>query len=387
MASVNPTLLEERRRDSISPDLRRAALKEYASLPPVRHPQGRYWKHDYSLIDLSQPQPREPMCTTERPQRAGVVVISFSQARSRHNAAFEAAFGRARTGLDDRFAAAALAFQNAGTFVHISAGTIVDEPIVISYDASGDCFPYTLISLEPGARATIVEEFTGAAGAVLCGISEVVLAAGASLTYACMQDAAPDARVFFTRRARCEAKASLRYSLAELGGTLVHTTVRSTLAETEASAEVTSLFFNNHDQHVDLATDVEHVVGPTRSLTIVRSVGTGRGQGRYLGNIAIRPGAKGAEAALRDNVLLLSKAAHIDSIPALEIASNDVKAFHGATVGSIDEEELFYVTSRGIARHDAERMIALGFFEPAIEHFPGEALRARLRVALEGKLE
>ncbi len=79
--------------------------------------------------------------------------------------------------------------------------------------------------------------------------------------------------------------------------------------------------------------------------------------------------------------------AHIDSIPALEIAANDVRAFHGATVGSIDEEQLFYAQSRGIARGEAERMIALGFFEPAVTRFPGEALRNEIRTALDGKLD
>ncbi len=92
----------------------------------------------------------------------------------------------------------------------------------------------------------------------------------------------------------------------------------------------------------------------------------------------IAANAHGADASLRDDVLLLSKDAHIDSIPALEIAANDVKAFHGATVGSIDEDELFYAQSRGLAREEAERMIALGFFEPAIALFPLEAA-ARIR--------
>jgi Fe-S cluster assembly protein SufD len=83
---------------------------------------------------------------------------------------------------------------------------------------------------------------------------------------------------------------------------------------------------------------------------------------------------------------LLSDGAHVDSVPALEIAANDVKAFHGATVGAISEEEIFYAQSRGIAREEAERMIALGFFEPAVARFPGEALRDELRAALAAKL-
>ena len=89
---------------------------------------------------------------------------------------------------------------------------------------------------------------------------------------------------------------------------------------------------------------------------------------------------------MRDDALLLSPRSHIDSVPALEIAANDVKAYHGATVGALDEDQIFYMTSRGIAREEAERMIALGFFEPVIERFATRALREELRSALQAKV-
>ncbi|HZT11904.1 MAG TPA: SufD family Fe-S cluster assembly protein, partial [Candidatus Baltobacteraceae bacterium] len=131
---------------------------------------------------------------------------------------------------------------------------------------------------------------------------------------------------------------------------------------------------------------VSHEVGESQSRTLVKSAAAGQGQARYLGNIRIAPHAQATDAALRDDALLLSKRAHIDSVPALEIAANDVKAYHGATVGALDEEQIFYMTSRGIERQQAETMIALGFFEPAIEHFPANALREEVRAALRAKV-
>ncbi len=95
---------------------------------------------------------------------------------------------------------------------------------------------------------------------------------------------------------------------------------------------------------------------------------------------------KAATHSLRDDALLLSKHAHIDSVPALEIAANDVKAFHGATVGALDQNSIFYIESRGIPRNEAERMIALAFFEPALDRFPTSKLREDLRTALAAKL-
>ncbi|MHB8230698.1 MAG: SufD family Fe-S cluster assembly protein, partial [Vulcanimicrobiaceae bacterium] len=112
----------------------------------------------------------------------------------------------------------------------------------------------------------------------------------------------------------------------------------------------------------------------------------GSGQARYLGNINIAAHAQGSNASLRDDALLLSKKAHVDSVPALEIAANDVKAYHGATVGALDEEQIFYMTSRGIERDEAERMIVLGFFEPVIDRFPTRELRERIRAALQAKV-
>jgi Fe-S cluster assembly protein SufD len=137
---------------------------------------------------------------------------------------------------------------------------------------------------------------------------------------------------------------------------------------------------------VDIVSSVDHRIGDATSETLVKSAAAGRGQGRYLGNIRIAAHAQHSDASLRDDALLLSQTAHIDSIPALEIAANDVKAYHGATVGALDDESIFYMTSRGIDREAAERMIALGFFEPAIDRFPTEALREELRTALQAKV-
>jgi len=400
VASVSPTLPIGASRETLDATLARsgegaisraaryAALEEFASLAPPRAPQGRFWRYDYAKLDFAQLKPSVPSVALRGETQRGVTAVPFSNAAAQGGEAFANAFRTVFGPLDTRFAALAFAFQNTGTFIHVAAGSVVDDPIVVRYEvAEGDAFPYTLVSLGEGARATVVEEFTGPSQGVICGITEIVLDARASLHYAGVQQSSSQSHVFFTRRTRCGAGSSLHVALAELGSALTYTTLHAALAQPDANVEITSLFFNTGDQHIDLTSGVDHLIGPTHSQTVVKSVATGRGQGRYLGNIAIRPGAHGAEASLRDDALLLSKEAHIDSIPALEIASNDVKAFHGATVGSIDEEELFYVTSRGIARGEAERMIALGFFEPALERFPGEALRARIRAALESKLE
>ncbi len=291
----------------------------------------------------------------------------------------------------DKFAALATAFRNCGAFLYVPDGVQVDLPIQLIF-ANGEArdeavFPHVVVVLGKGARATVIERQVGDGDPFVCGIVEAHLGDGAELDYVAVQQAGEAARVMFTRNARCGRDAQVRWHLAELGGALARTVLGARLEAPGGRAEASALFFNTGTQHVDLTSGVDHTVGPTFSDTVVRSAATGRGQGRYVGNIVIRPKAHGSDASLRDDALLLSKRAHIDSIPALEIAANDVKAFHGATVGSLDEDALFYVASRGIARAEALRLITLGFFEPVIARFPGESLRDEIRTALDRKID
>jgi Fe-S cluster assembly protein SufD len=239
--------------------------------------------------------------------------------------------------------------------------------------------------LERGAQCTIVERVSGTSDAFVCGITEVITEENAALTYAVDQRLPDGARVLFTRAAKPGKDARVNWAVAELGGRLSVTSAEIVVDSPGVQADIAGLFFPGGEQHVDLVSNVDHNVGNSFSETLVKSAANGRGQARYVGNIRIAANAQGTESSLRDDALLLSKKAHIDSVPALEIAANDVKAYHGATVGAIDEEQIFYMTSRGIDRQSAEKMIALGFFEPAIARFPGEALRERLRAALEEK--
>lgn len=395
---------------------RRDALAHYEALPFPTASYGRYWKHDLHKIDLSQ------VVTTASPAASfpatdlfaadaraaqiafvdgvatielsdalrsrGVIVTDLATAKRDHAALFNAAVGSAVKTATDKYAALALAFQNVGTFVYVPAGVSVDHPIVIRYAAvANDAFPYTLISAGEGARVTVIEQvITGDAARFVCSIGEVIAGSRAQVDYAVVQAANLASKVMAARGATIGIDATVRIGLAELGAALTVSTLQALEAGTGGNAEVAGLFFATGDQHVDLATQVDHAVGSTTSTTVIKSAASDRGQARYLGNIRIRKSAHGSDSSLRDDVLLLSETAHVDSIPALEIAANDVKAFHGATVGAIDADTLFYLMSRGVPRVEAERLIALGFFEPAIAKFPTEVVRTALRSSLEAKV-
>lgn len=372
----------------IDRETRERALDDFFSLPSGREKPGRFWRVDFESVvpDAAAIDPARPQLAVECSDPA-VLVCELATAARDHADLFSRAFGTTAAG-STKFGALARAFASRGVFVYVPADHSVDDPIVIRYRASEGAaiFPWTVVLAERGARATVIERLTADARGFICGATEIVTAGHADITYAVLQQSADDARVIVNRMARPGRDARLAWAIAELGGELAAGDVRVSIDEPGAEARVAAVFFPRAAQHVDLISTVEHIAGEATSETLVKSAARERGQARFLGNIRIAPHAQGSDARLRDDALLLSATAHVDSVPALEIGANDVKAYHGATVGAIDAEQVFYMESRGIERGAAERMIALGFFEPALEAFPTSSLRDEIRAGLAAKL-
>ena len=369
----------------LSPADRTTALEAFRTTPAGREKPGRYWKID--LEQLAPAQASQAGSVSIESTHPAAIACDLQTAQRDHAAVFARAFRHAIEP-KHKFAYLALANAQLGAFIYVPAGVSIDDPIVVRYAANAGetIFPYTVVLAEAGARVTIIERLDLASGAFACGVAEIVSGERSDVQYASAQYAPSDARIIFTRAARPGRDARVRWANAELGAELAVVDLAVTIDQPGVEASVATLFFPTGTQHVDIVSSIDHRVGDASSDTLVKSAAAGSGQGRYLGNIRIAKNAQQSNAALRDDALLLSKNAHIDSIPALEISANDVKAYHGATVGALDDESLFYMTSRGIEREAAERMIALGFFEPAIDRFPTEALREELRAALEAKV-
>lgn len=365
------------------------ALERFTTTRTGREKPSRYWKADLEAISIEGRSIRsESGSVTIASANPRVIACDLITADRDHASLFRRAF-RAAVQPQQKFANLSCAFAQLGAFVYVPADCSVDEPITLTYRAAAGetIFPYTVILLERGARATVLERYAAAEDAFIAAACEAVTGENAVLSYACVQDAPLDATVLSTRVALPGRNSTVALMTAELGANLSVSDLAVTIEQPGVDAHVATLFFPVGSQHVDVASTVDHRVGSSTSNTSVKTAANGSGQGRYLGNIRIAANAQQSEAALRDDALLLSKTSHIDSIPALEIAANDVKAFHGATVGALDDEQIFYMMSRGIARSEAERIIALGFFEPVIERFPTEALRDELRAALQRKVE
>lgn len=361
-------------------------FERFSQLRSGRERPGRYWRIDIDAVAPPAGTPPYVAPSITAPPIRGGFAVDLQTARASHGAILDAARGRAIAFEEQKFAALAAARCNSGALVYVPDGVSVDEPVRIAYEASqAGLYPYTLVVAGRGARCTVVVTLDGGPASFVCGIDEVIAGEDASVTFASIQRLPDDATAIFTRGARPGRASTIEWSAAHLGAHLTLDSIDCSIDEPGVAANVNAVFFPRGTQHVDMTSTLAHNAGSSQSQTLVKSAATGSGQARFLGTIRIAPHAQQTEASLRDDALLLSKSAHIDSVPALEIAANDVKAFHGATVGALDEEQIFYMTSRGIGREQAERMIALGFFEPAVERFPTHELREELRAALQAK--
>jgi Fe-S cluster assembly protein SufD len=416
---------------AVDTEVRQKALRTYAQAFRDPRPVPSQWRHDYAALSFagltwSSGRARVPVLPRAVPaalpdgagdapalavDNAGglvhlgstyldplapaidprVTLIALADARRRAPDALAATHLRVVVPETDRFTALATAFQNCGAFVDVPAGVTLAAPLQLLWMAQpgggAAVFPHTVVRIGAGAHVTIVERHVGSVETFIAGIVEVDLAPGARLDYVAVQQTDEGARVFLRRRARCAAGAKIGWHIADLGGALVRSACGAQLTGPRASAETNAFFFARGFAHVDSIVDNDHDVSRTESRSTVRSAATDRGRGRLSGALRFAAHATRCVASVRNDGLILGRDAYLDATPALAVPTHHVSASHATNIGSLDEEELFYVQSRGISRAIAERMMALAFFEPAIGRFPGDAIRDEVRTALDALLD
>ncbi len=295
---------------------------------------------------------------------------------------------------DEKLAELSRAAWTTGVVVHVPAGVRVERPIVVrwSLGAPRTLIGRTFLVLEDGAEATIVEELVASDAAVagsqalLSSTTEIRLGAHARLAMASLQELGPDHVVFQQRRAEIGEGADLRWALAQLGGRLVRSRVDNVLAGDRSVVEQVEIVFGAEDQLHDLTSYTRHVGRDTTGQLLSKGVLFDKARSYMKGLIVIEKTAVGTDSFLGEFGMNLSKAARAVAIPSLEIDQPDCRrAAHSSSVGPIDESQLFYLESRGIAPDEARKFIVLGFLEPVVARVPLEEAQDRLRDALEAK--
>jgi Fe-S cluster assembly protein SufD len=276
-----------------------------------------------------------------------------------------------------------------GALVHVRAGERLAEPVVIRAGV-GDALEWrTLIVLEEGAEAEVWEEWVSAddeTEGLFNGVTEIVVGDGATLHYVGAQALNDRTWVFANQRAVVGRDASLDWSAVGLGSMRGKVWMETQLAGEGSSARVTGAYAPGGRQHLDYDTLQEHAAPNTFSDLAFRGVLADRASTVWRGMIHVDPGAQKTDAFQECRNLLLSKRAHADAIPGLEIQADDVRCTHAAAIAQLDREQMYYLRSHGLPAAAAQRLIIDGFLQELVARLPEGRIRELAGGALEARL-
>ena len=296
----------------------------------------------------------------------------------------------------DKWTALHAAFWSGGTFLYVPEGVSVTLPFVsVLWQELPELavFPHTLLVAGKNSELTLVSELLSM-GCEACpdtfhgGVTELYVGDGAKVKYVNAQDFGKHVYDLRSQTAMMGRDSRLEWLSIVLGGRLSRSSQHTVLRGPGGEAYVTGLYLPDGKQHVAMDTLQDHVAPNCMSDLLYQGALLGRSRSVYEGTIRAWPGAQKTNAYQSNRNLLLSKKARADSLPQLEIEANDLRCTHGATVSQVDDEQVFYLMSRGIPRYEAIRLIVEGFFRPSLERLPESlaGLGERLTEAIGAKL-
>ncbi len=294
-------------------------------------------------------------------------------------------------GLASKIDALSLSAFAGGAFIRVPRGVQIERPLLVASTVTGSGLvaSRSLIELGEGSTATVVIDLASDSEATcqLHDATEVFVGAGAHLRIVYVQALGRKATHAPSLRARVERNGRIEMVSVALGGKVVKGLQTVELAAPGSEANVVGIVFGDGRQHFDHHTFIDHLTANSSSNLDYRTVVAGRARSVYTGRLRIGLDGAGCEAHQKNHNLVLSKRARADTIPELEILTNDVSCSHAATVGPLDPEQLYFCMSRGLSEPDAQRLIVEGFLEPTLDRIPGEALAESVRQSLAGRME
>jgi Fe-S cluster assembly protein SufD len=383
-AAGEPAWLIERREaawrffaESLPPFWRRTDLSKFKSeqiVAPIG-PQGTLVQWDAQLA------------------AQGVVFTTLSVAVREHEALVRQYLGTAVETLTHKFTALHAALWQDGVFLYVPKNVAVELPLHAIFtlaDGSHATFPHNLVVVERGASVTFIEEYSSRdmdGQALASPVTEIFVGDGATVRYATAQTWGAGVYTIGSQLARVGNDGHLEWIALNLGGKLQHIEAETALIGNGARVDWTASTFASAGQTLLTAPWLRHVGANTEGHMNFKTVVTDDGYTVFDGMIKIVDGSRSTISRLEEHAIHLSDKARSDSIPGLMIDTNDVqRAGHASTSGQIDEEQLFYMLSRGIRRDEAIHMIVMGFFEPVLDRIPLGELRERVGAMIEAKI-
>ncbi len=295
-------------------------------------------------------------------------------------------------GHTEKFAAHNAALWQHGLLVHVPRGLVLEKPLYVRISNTvdgGALFWRLLVVAEPESRFSVIEEYVSSSPE-LSGYSnaavEIFVEQAAKVEYVSVQNLSRGTWHFGAHHARVERDAELDWVAGGFGSGRGKVWIQNDLAGEGATSRVTGAYFADGSQHLDYDTFQEHIAPHTTSDFAFKGALRDQASAVWRGMIRVEEDAQKTNAYQENRNLLLSKTAHADSIPGLEILANDVRCTHGATLGQVDREQLFYLMARGLPRSEAERLIVRGFFQDVLDRIELAPVREALGSALEARI-
>ena len=324
-------------------------------------------------------------------KRQKVIFTDFLTATQKHPELVKKYLGKGVKVGEGKFAALAEALADGGLFVHIPRGAQVELPLhAVAWLTGPAHFTRVLIVVEDGASATVVHEMASPEGATAQALHaatvEVLVGTGAHLTFVELQSLGQNVWNFTHERVRVGQDSQVDWIFAAVGSHLTKNFSEIDLDGAGSTGKMSGFYFTDGEQHLDHDTQQNHNAPHTTSDLLFKGALKEKSRSVWQGMIYVAPGAQKTDGYQANRNLVLSKSARADSIPGLEILADDVRCTHGATVGQMEEEHIFYLMSRGLPRREAEKLVVDGFFDPILQRIPFEGVRQRLKKAIEAKM-
>jgi Fe-S cluster assembly protein SufD len=325
----------------------------------------------------------------------GVLVGSLAEALEKHPQLVEPHLARHADYKRHVFVALNTAFLRDGLFVYVPPGRVVEEPIYLEsrVAAHNDNVPYAwhrrcLIVLGPNAQATVVDSFHGLPGLnyLTNAVTEVVVGDNATLDHYKVQEEGDAASHMAVMQVQLGRAARFSSHAVTLGSAWVRNEVNAVFGGEGGECTLNGLYLASGKQFVGNHTVIDHALPHCASHELYKGILDGQAKGVFNGKIFVRQDAQKTDAKQTNQTLLLSDDATINTKPQLEIYADDVKCTHGATVGQLDAEALFYLRARGIGHDQARSLLTFAFANDILERIKVEPLRERLgRLLLAGR--
>ena len=325
--------------------------------------------------------------------KQGVIFTDLRSAEVQHPDILANIIGQVVKPDEGRFAAMTAAMENYGILLYVPSGVQVQIPLHSVIWGPGEdlaYFSHIMVWLEPGSSLTYVHESASPNGGVAqtlhSGIVEIHISDNARLNFIELQSWGDNVWNFSHERAQVGRDANLEWIFGALGSNLTKNFSEIDLIGEGAVGKMSGFYFTDGKQHLDHDTQQNHLAAHTTSDLLFKGALKDSSRSVWQGMIYVAPGAQKTDGYQANRNLILSSKARADSIPGLEILADDVRCTHGATIGKIDPDSVFYLLSRGIPYAEAEQLIVEGFFDPIMQRIPFDGVRKRFQQAIIKKM-